>query len=82
MTHMATVSSKGQLVIPAALRRKYKLKAGTRVSVSDEKGSIKITPTSIDEILALRGILSHVEEDVEAWWIEEKRKEREREDRL
>jgi hypothetical protein len=24
--------------------------------------------------------LSHVEEDVEAWWIEEKRKERERED--
>jgi len=24
--------------------------------------------------------LSHVEEDVEAWWMEEKRKEREREE--
>jgi hypothetical protein len=24
--------------------------------------------------------LSHVKEDVEAWWIEEKRKERDRED--
>jgi hypothetical protein len=31
-------------------------------------------------MLSLCGILSHVEEDVEAWWMEEKRKQRERED--
>jgi Tfp pilus assembly protein PilP len=35
--------------------------------------------TALTEVLALRGCLSHVEEDVEAWWMEEKRKERERE---
>jgi AbrB family looped-hinge helix DNA binding protein len=77
---MATVSSKGQIVIPVELRRKYKIKGGTRLSVNDRDGSILLTPNPYDALLALRGCLSHVEEDVEAWWIEEKRKERERED--
>jgi hypothetical protein len=39
-----------------------------------------LTLNPYDELLALRGCLSHVEEDVEAWWMEEKRKEHERED--
>ena len=80
MGQMATVSSKGQIVIPVELRRKYKIKGGTRLSVNDRDGSILLTPNPYDALLALRGCLSHVEEDVEAWWIEEKRKERERED--
>jgi AbrB family looped-hinge helix DNA binding protein len=80
MGQMATVSSKGQIVIPVELRRKYKIRGGTRLSVNDRDGSILLTPNPYDALLALRGCLSHVEEDVEAWWIEEKRKERERED--
>ena len=80
MGQMATVSSKGQLVIPAALRKKYKIKGGTRIAVDERDGQITLTPNPYDALLALRGSLSHVKEDVEAWWLEDKRKERERED--
>jgi AbrB family looped-hinge helix DNA binding protein len=80
MAQMATVSSKGQVVIPAALRKKLRIKGGTRLAVSEQDGSIMLTPNPYDALLALRGILSNVGEDVEAWWMEEKRKERERED--
>ena len=80
MGHSAMVSSKGQLVIPAAMRKKYGLKAGTRVDVADIEGEIRIKPNPFDALLALEGCLSHVKEDVEAWWMEEKRKEREREE--
>jgi AbrB family looped-hinge helix DNA binding protein len=80
MGQIATISSKGQLVIPAELRKKYRLKAGTRVDVADIEGEIRIKPNPFDALLALEGCLSHVDEDVEGWWMEEKRKEREREE--
>lgn len=80
MAQMATISSKGQVVIPAALRKKFRIRAGTRVAVGERDGSITLTPHPYDALRALRGCLSHVEEDVEAWWMEEKLKERERED--
>lgn len=80
MGQMATVSSKGQVVIPAALRKKLRIKGGTQVAVSERNGEITLTPNPYDALLALRGCLSHVEEDVEAWWLEEKRKERVREE--
>ena len=72
MAHMATISSKGQLVIPAALRKKYRLKAGARVSVSEVDGEIRIIPNPFDEILALRGKYSQypLEHDL----LEERRK--------
>ena len=80
MGQMATVSSKGQVVIPAALRKKLRIMGGTRVAVGERDGSITLTPNPYDAMLELCGILSQVDEDVEAWWMEEKRKERERED--
>jgi AbrB family looped-hinge helix DNA binding protein len=80
MGQMARVSSKGQIVIPAEIRKKCKIKGGSRLSVNERNGEITLTSNAYDELLALRGCLSHVEEDVEAWWMEEKRKERERED--
>jgi AbrB family looped-hinge helix DNA binding protein len=80
MGQMATVSSKGQVVIPSALRKKLRIVGGTRVAVSEKNGEITLTPNPYDALLALEGCLSHVEEDVEAWWMEEKRKEREREE--
>jgi len=83
MQTQAKISSKGQLVIPADLRRKYRLKAGSVVDFGEKNGSITITPIADDPyeaFFALRGVMSHIEEDVEGWWMEEKRKERERED--
>jgi AbrB family looped-hinge helix DNA binding protein len=55
MAHMVTVSSKGQLVIPAQLRKKYRLKSGSRVLVHDKDGEIRIEPNPYDALLALRG---------------------------
>jgi AbrB family looped-hinge helix DNA binding protein len=55
MAHMVTVSSKGQLVIPAALRKKLRLKAGSRVSLEERDGQITVTPNPLEAVLALRG---------------------------
>jgi len=58
MAHLATISSKGQLVIPAEIRKKYRLKAGSRVAVEDFDGEIKLKPNPYDALLALRGKFS------------------------
>lgn len=44
MTQMATITSKKQLTIPAAIFRQIGLEIGQRVIVSEENGSLKITP--------------------------------------
>jgi AbrB family looped-hinge helix DNA binding protein len=80
MTAVVTISSKGQLVIPAEIRKRLGLKGGTRVTVNEVDGEIRIKPNPFDAFLALEGCLSHVKEDVEGWWMEEKRREREREE--
>jgi len=80
MGQMGTISSKGQLVIPVELRAKYNLRPRAKVVFGEENGKLTVESTALDDVLALRGCLSHLKEDVEAWWMEEKRKERERED--
>ena len=42
---VATVSSKGWVVIPADLRKKYGLDAGSRVMVVDYGGVLAIVPS-------------------------------------
>jgi bifunctional DNA-binding transcriptional regulator/antitoxin component of YhaV-PrlF toxin-antitoxin module len=80
MGQMGSISSKGQLMIPVGLRAKYNLRPRTKVVFGEENGKMTVESTALADVLALRGCLSHVKEDVEAWWMEEKRKERERED--
>ena len=72
MAQMATISSKGQLVIPAELRKKYRLKAGSRVAVEDHGGEIRVKPNPYEALLALRGKYAGypLEEDL----MEERRK--------
>jgi len=41
---VSTATPKGQIVIPAELRRKYKITAGTKVAVADADGCILIRP--------------------------------------
>ena len=49
---------KGQVVIPAPLRKKFNIKKGTRVAVSEGEGNvILIKPLADDPIEASRGIL-------------------------
>ena len=72
VAHMATVSSKGQLVIPAEIRKKYRLKAGSRVAVEDYGGEIKVNPNPYEALLALRG--KFAEYPLERDLMEERRK--------
>ena len=47
---------KGQVLIPAPLRRKYGIKKGTRIIVTEEKGRIVLEPVTPGYIRSLRGI--------------------------
>lgn len=51
-------TEKGQVVIPAALRKKYNIKKGTRVAISEGEGNvILIKPIPEDPIEASKGML-------------------------
>ena len=52
----SVVTAKGQIVIPAKLRRKYGIKKGTPVSVSDRNGEIVLQPLTDEYIRSLQGI--------------------------
>jgi len=51
------VTVKGQVVIPAALRRKLRIEPGTRLLVSEEEGKIILEPLFDDPIREGRGML-------------------------
>lgn len=57
MQRVSIVSSKGQLVIPSELRKKYGLKEGVRVIFTEHAGRLALEPSSYAEIAALRGSL-------------------------
>jgi len=52
----AYVTSKGQLVIPVKLRRKYNIKKGTRVNFVEDHGKIVLQPVTREYIESFRGI--------------------------
>ncbi|HKD84488.1 MAG TPA: AbrB/MazE/SpoVT family DNA-binding domain-containing protein [Terriglobales bacterium] len=77
-----TFTSKGQLVIPAELRRKHKIKAGTKVSFfEDELGRIIVQPITEEYIDRLMGCLSDGP-DYLAIWEKEHRAEKDLSDKL
>jgi len=51
----SVITKKGQVVIPAALRRKYGMDSGSKVIWIDTGSVIKLIPISKDPIAALRG---------------------------
>ncbi len=53
----ATVTSKGQLVIPARLRRRLGIRKGTRVSFVEDNGRLILQPVTAEFIRSLRGSL-------------------------
>ena len=53
----STVTSKGQLVIPAKLRRKYSIRKGTRVAFVEEEDRLVLQPLTPEYIRRLRGSL-------------------------
>jgi AbrB family looped-hinge helix DNA binding protein len=49
------VTAKGNLVIPARLRRRYNIKKGTMVSFVEDRGRIIVQPITREFIRGLRG---------------------------
>ena len=77
-SHSATFTSKGQLVVPAALRRKHGIQAGTRVSfIEDQFGRIVLQPVTDEYIDRVMGCLADGP-DLLAMWKKEHRRERRR----
>jgi AbrB family looped-hinge helix DNA binding protein len=50
-------TTKGQIVIPAALRRKFGIKVGTRILVSDNGEEIILRPVNEQYLRKLQGSL-------------------------
>jgi AbrB family looped-hinge helix DNA binding protein len=48
---------KGQIVIPAALRRKYGIKSGTKIIVTDAGDGIVLKPVTEQYLKSLQGSL-------------------------
>jgi AbrB family looped-hinge helix DNA binding protein len=56
-TYRTTISSKGQVVIPAELREQFGLEKGTPATWTEEKGRLVLTPITLQRIREIRGFL-------------------------
>ncbi len=75
-----TFTSKGQLVVPAELRRKHGIEAGTRVRfLEDQFGRIVLQPISEEYVDRVMGCLVEDGADPLATWEKEHRAEGKRE---
>jgi len=78
----ATVSTKGQLVIPAAIRQELGIEPGTRVTVRVDGGKMILDPQSIQaklrRIKAMRGYTAGSPSGTDIL-LEDRRRARERE---
>lgn len=79
----AYMSSKGQVVIPARIRRKYGLKEGTRLNFLVEEGRFVVQPVTKDFIDSFCGIFKSKpgEKTAVQELLEDRAAERAREDR-
>lgn len=77
-----TISEKGQIVIPASLRRQFGLKKGDRLALEAVEGAILLRPVPRHPLLAMRGRLKKAgEEKLTEALLRERALERERENR-
>ena len=54
---VSTVTTKGQLVIPSKLRRKYSIRKGTQIAFVEEENRLILQPLTPEFIRNLRGSL-------------------------
>lgn len=71
----ARVTTKGQLVVPARLRRKYGIKPGTEVNFIERDDQILFQPVTKEYIRSVRGMLRS-SDDVASELLRERRRDR------
>lgn len=74
----SVLTSKGQLLIPRRLRKKYGIEAGIKVIFEETEGGVVIRPVNEQYFKAFRGILSStgkLKEEIKALKAEEKKLE-------
>ena len=76
----STVTSKGQLVVPARIRRRFGIKPGTSVRFIERNGEILFQPITREFIRSLKGSLKS-ETSVTADLLRERSTERDAEER-
>ncbi len=54
-----TVTQKGQVVIPASIRKKLNIKKGTKLYVNNREETILMTPASSSYISRMKGSLEY-----------------------
>lgn len=76
----ATVSAKGWVVIPAALRRRYHIESGQEIGIVDYGGTLALVLPLADPVREARGLLAGETSLTEAL-LEDRRRDRERDER-
>lgn len=74
----ATVSARGQTVIPAALRKRFGIKPNSKVEFLEREGEIVLVPVPKDPFAATWGILKNTGYTMEDF-LRERREEGKRE---
>ncbi len=75
----AYVTSKGQLVVPARLRRRYGIKPGTKICFIERNGEILFQPVTREYIRSVCGMLKSETSATEEL-LREREKDKEREE--
>lgn len=70
------VTTKGQIVVPARIRRKFGIKKGTKIGFIERDGKLIIQPLNKSYFLSLAGILG-TDGDMLKGLMEDKKRERE-----
>jgi AbrB family looped-hinge helix DNA binding protein len=72
----SVVTVKGQIVVPARIRRKFGIKRGIKIAFVEQNGKLLIQPLDKNYFKSLAGILG-TDGDMLKGLMEEKKKERE-----
>lgn len=74
----SVLTSKGQVLIPKRLRKKYGIEAGMKVIFDEAEGGVMIRPVNEEYFKAFRGMLAStgkLREEIKAMKLEEKKLE-------
>lgn len=54
---LSTINSKGQILIPAKIHRKFKISAGTKINIEEKDDELILKPITSEYLDKIAGIL-------------------------